>query len=267
MKDKSFKVGDLVLLIDSRGKKYLVKIKDKKASFHFHRGEVRFADIIGKKEGDVVFTSKGERVFLFLPTLWEYILKMKRGAQVIYPKDIGEILILADVFCGAKVLEAGTGSGALTLGLLRAVGKYGKVVSYEKRKEFFEIAKNNIEKFQKIRKEEWGKLELKNKDLKKGIDEKNFDRAFLDLPDPWNFLEIVKKALKPGGILTCYLPTVLQVFNLVETVEEKYSKDFYLMGIYEILKRDWQKREKSLRPKDRMVAHTGFIILFKKINR
>lgn len=265
MPNKSFKVGDLVLLIDSKGKKYLVRLKDENGSFYFHRGEVRFSEIIGKKEGEVVYSSKGERILLFFPTIWEYILKMRRGAQIIYPKDIGEILILADVFPGAKVFEAGTGSGALTLALLRAVGKNGRVISYEKRKEFFERAKENIENFKKIREEEWGELVLENKDLNEGINDNDFDRIFLDLPQPWDFLKIIKTVLKDGGILVCYLPTVIQIYELIERIEKEYSNDFYLLGIYEFLERGWQKVKTSLRPKDRMVAHTGFIVLFRKI--
>lgn len=253
------------MLIDSKGKRYLIEIKSQKGSFCFHKGKVFFSDILKKGEGETVVSTKGEKLLLFLPTLSDYLLKMKRGAQIIYPKDIGQILVLADIFLGAKVLEVGTGSGALTLALLRAVGENGKVVSLEKRKEFLEIAKKNIERFQKTRKEKWGKLVLKNKDLKEGVGERNFDRVFLDLPNPWHFLDQVKEILKPGGILICYLPTVLQIFNLIETIEKKYLRDFYLMGIYELLKRGWQKTGLSLRPKDRMVAHTGFIISLRRL--
>jgi tRNA (adenine57-N1/adenine58-N1)-methyltransferase len=259
-----FKKGDLVLLIDSKGKKYLITLKEK-GSFSFHKGKIEFRQILGRKEGETIVSSKGEKLLVFKPTLEEYLLKMKRGAQIIYPKDIAQILILADIFPGAKVFEAGTGSGALTISLLRAVGKKGKVISYEKRKEFLNQAKENIAKFQKLRKEEWGTLVLKEKGIEKGIEEKDFDRAILDLPEPWKVLKEMKKILKPGGILVCYLPTVLQIFNLIEKIEKNFKKVFYLMGIYEVLQRRWKKSGLSLRPEDRMIAHTGFIVLIRKL--
>jgi len=259
-----FKKGDLVLLIDSKGKKYLITLKEK-GSFSFHKGKIEFREILGKKEGETIVSSKGEKLLIFKPTLEDYILKMKRGAQIIYPKDIAQILTIGDIFPGAKVFEAGTGSGALTISLLRQVGKKGKVVSYEKRKEFLELAKENIAKFQNSRKEEWGKLILRERDIEKGITEKDFDRAILDLPEPWKVLKEMEKILKPGGILVCYLPTVLQIFNLIEEIEKNFGKVFYLMGIYEFLQRKWKKSGLSLRPEDRMVAHTGFIILIRKL--
>ncbi len=263
MKDK-FKNGDLILLLTEKGKKFLITLREK-GEFCYHKGKINFEDILSKKEGDFVFSSKGEKIFLFKPTISEYILKFKRGAQIIYPKDIAQIILSADVFSGAKVLEAGTGSGALTIALLRAVGEKGKVFSFEKRRDFYQIAKKNIENFQKIRKEKLGKLYLFNESIEK-VKEKDFDRVFLDLPEPEKLLSKIKNCLKGGGILVCYLPTVLQIFNLVEKVEREFSKTFYLLGIFEVLKRGWRKIEKSLRPKDRMVAHTGFIILFRKIN-
>lgn len=261
---EEFKEGDLVLLLTEKGKKFLVSLK-KEGKFCYHKGVIDFKDILGKKEGDFVFSSKGEKLLLFKPTISEFILKTKRGAQIIYPKDIAYILYFADVFSGAKVLEAGTGSGALTISLLRAVGEKGKVFSFEKRKEFFEIAQKNIEKFKNIRKENLGKLFLFNDDVL-NVKEKDFDRIFLDLPEPEKLLFKLKDHLKEGGILACYLPTVLQVFELIETVEKEFSKSFYLMGIFEVLERGWKKRQISLRPEDRMIAHTGFMIFFRKIN-
>lgn len=260
-----FKKGDLVLLLTEKGKKFLINLKEK-GEFCYHRGKVNLEDILNKKEGDLVCSSKGEKIFLFKPTLSEYILKFKRGAQIIYPKDIAQIIFSADIFPGAKILEAGTGSGALTIALLRAVGEKGKVFSFEERKEFYLIAKKNIENFQKIRREKVGKLYLFNEKIE-NVREKDFDRVFLDLPEPEKLFSKIKDCLKGGGILVCYLPTVLQIFNLIDKVEKDYSNFFYLMGIFEILKREWRKLGMSLRPKDKMIAHTGFIILFRKINK
>jgi len=257
-----FKEDDLALIIDSKERKYLVTLK-KDTSFYFHKGNVPFNDIIGKSEGIKVQSSHGETLTVFKPTLEEYILKMKRGAQIIYPKDISRIITLLDIFPGAKVFEAGTGSGALTLFLLRAVGKSGKVVSYEKRKDFYENAKKNIEKF--IREKTTEELILLNKDIAEGIEESDFDRAILDLTEPWLFLDKVVEALKPGGILGCYLTTVLQIYSLLEEFEKIFSTKLYKIGVFELLERKWEKDGLSLRPALRMVAHTGFIVVFRKL--
>jgi tRNA (adenine57-N1/adenine58-N1)-methyltransferase len=199
------------------------------------------------------------------PTLRDFVLKrLKRISQIIYPKDVGQILVLADIFEGAKVLEAGTGSGALTLYLIRAVGEKGKVVSIDEREDMLENAKKNIEEFYQKKIDEIKNLILKKENLAK-IKEKNFDRAILDLPNPWDYLKKIKEILKDGAILACWLPTVLQVFNILETVEKNFSEDFELEGIFETLQREWQKRKIALRPKDRMVAHTGFLVIFRKL--
>lgn len=258
-----FKEGELALLIDSKERKYLVTLK-KDASFSFHKGNVHFNEIIGKPDGIKVYSTHGEPLTVFRPSLEDYILKMKRGAQIIYPKDISRIITLVDIFPGAKVFEAGTGSGALTLYLLRAVGQTGKVVSYEKRKDFYETAKQNIEKF--IGNEAAGELILVNKDIAEGIDEKDFDRAILDLTEPWLFLDKVVEVLKPGGILGCYLTTVLQIYSLMEEFEKSFSQKLYKIGIFELLERKWEKEGLSLRPALRMVAHTGFIVVFRKLS-
>jgi tRNA (adenine57-N1/adenine58-N1)-methyltransferase len=259
------KEGEFVLLKDKKGKRYIFVLK-KGGNFSFHKGKVSHDEILEKKVGDKIFSSQGEELLILKPTLQDFILKrLKRISQIIYPKDVGQILVLADVFEGAKVLEAGTGSGALTLYLIRAVGEKGKVISIDEREDMVENAKKNIEDFYQKKIEKIKNLTLKKQNLAE-IEEKDFDRVILDLPDPWNYLEKIKKILKEGGILACWLPTVLQVFELTEKVEKDFFNDFILEGIFETLQREWQKRKISLRPKDRMVAHTGFLIIFRKIN-
>ncbi|MHC1635836.1 MAG: tRNA (adenine-N1)-methyltransferase [Candidatus Methanospirareceae archaeon] len=261
------KEGDVVHLIDTKGRRYRVLLK-RGSSFSFHKGAVPHDDIIGKKEGGFVRSSKGEPLLVLKPTLADYILKMKRGAQIIYPKDIGVILVLADIFPGAKVLEAGTGSGALTMALLRAVGSGGKVISYENRREFMEIARSNIEGFfGKIGSEEWkqsgvGELILKEKDIYAGIEEEELDRILLDVAEPWRALKHVKKSLRNGGILLCYLPTILQVYKMERRLGRE--KVFMLREIHEVMMRRWEIRGRSMRPEQRMVAHTGFILVARK---
>ena len=260
-----FKEGELVLLQDKKGKRYIFTLK-RGGFFEFHKGKVLHDEIIGKKEGDIVFSSKGEKLLVLRPRLCDFVFKkLKRKTQIIYPKDVGQILVLGDIFPGAKVFECGVGSGALTLYLLRAVGKKGVVVSYDEREEMLKLADENIKNFFGKEKEKIGKLILKKRKIEEGIEEKDFDRAILDLPEPWRALSQLKNAIKPGGILLCWLPTVIQVFNLIEEVEKNYKKDFLLEGIYETLQREWQKEGRSFRPKDRMVAHTGFLVVLRKI--
>jgi tRNA (adenine57-N1/adenine58-N1)-methyltransferase len=190
--------------------------------------------------------------------------KIKRISQIIYPKDVGQIFVLADIFNGAKVLECGTGSGALTLYLIRAVGEKGKIFSIDEREDMIKVAKENIETFYQKKINKIKNLVLKRENLS-NLKEKNFDRIILDLPNPWDYLKKIKEILKDGGILACWLPTIIQVFNLLEKIEKNFPNDFDLEGIYETLQREWQKKDIALRPKDRMVAHTGFLIILRKI--
>ncbi len=254
-------------LIDKRGKRYQILLKSG-SSFSFTRGMISHDDIIGLEEGSTVKSSLGEKLLITRPTLAEYISKMRKGSQIIYPKDIAAILMLADIFPGAKVLEAGTGSGALTMALLRAVGKDGEVVSYERRKEFLEVAKKNIETFfgkvESAGKEGSGKLELKEKDVYEGIEEKELDRIILDLSEPWRVLKHAEESLINGGILLCYNPTVLQIYRLSRRLELKYERSFRVMGIYEVGMRGWEIKGRSMRPEHRMIAHSGFIFVARK---
>jgi tRNA (adenine57-N1/adenine58-N1)-methyltransferase len=259
------KEGDLVLLKDKKDKKYIFKLEKGKI-FSFHRGKIAHDEILNKKIGDKIVSSKGEELLVLKPTLRDFVLKkLKRISQIIYPKDAGQILVLADIFEGAKVLEAGTGSGALTLYLLGAVGEKGKVVSIDEREDMIENARENIEEFYQKKIEEIKNLILRKQNLKE-IEERDFDRVILDFKDPWNYLQKVKEVLKEGGILACWLPTILQVFELTEKVEKEFQNYFILEGIFESFQREWQKRKRALRPKDRMVAHTGFLVIFRKIN-
>ena len=258
--------GDLVLLEDKKERKYIFELKRGK-TFSFHRGKISHDEILNKKIGEKIFSSKGEELLILKPTLRDFVLKkLKRISQIIYPKDAGQILVLADIFEGAKVLEVGTGSGALTLYLIRAVGEKGKLISIDEREDMIENAKKNIKEFYKKKIEDIKNLTLRKQNLSE-IKEKNFDRIILDLVDPWNYLKKVKEVLKAGGILACWLPTVLQVFELTDKVEKEFSRDFILEGIFETLQREWQKRKIALRPKDRMIAHTGFLTIFRRINK
>lgn len=260
-----FKEKDIVLLVDTKGRKYICQLVPN-GIFFFHKGQVNHNDIIGKPEGCIIYSSLNEKLLVLKPTLMEFLLYgLNRKGQIIYPKDIGQILVLLDVYPGAKVFECGCGSGAMTLCLLRAVGETGKVVSVDIREDMISTAKENIEWYYGKPINEIVNLELRHMDFKQTIPEGQYDRVVIDILDPWEVVGNVEKILLSSGIAGFWLPTVLQVFNLVDTVEKNFSKSFVLQGIYEILQREWEKNQLSLRPKHRMVAHTGFLIVYRKI--
>ena len=207
--------------------------------------------LIGEDEGITVRTTMGSRLVAVRPTLSEYILKMPR-AQVIYPKDLGPILMLADVFPGAQVLESGVGSGALTMTLLRAIGPPGHVLGYELRDDFADRARRNVESF-------LGPdvpLTIEVRDVYDGIEVDDLDRVILDLPEPWRVVKHAEAALRPGGILLSYLPTIGQVMRLREELD---GSAFGMAESLEVLQRGWHVDGQSVRPDHRMVAHTGFL--------
>ena len=250
MKGK-FAAGDRVLLVDNKGRRHLVML-EAGGQFHTHAGIVAHDDLIDHDDGTTVRTSRGSRLVAVRPTLAEYVLEMPRGAQVIYPKDIGPILVLADVFPGARILESGVGSGALTTALLRAIGPTGHLTGYEIRDDFAQRAISNVHGFLG----DDVPLEVAVRDVYEGIDERELDRIMLDLPEPWRVVKHALGALRPGGILLAYLPTILQVGRLRE---ELANAPFGMVETLEILQRGWHVEGQSIRPDHRMVAHTGFL--------
>jgi tRNA (adenine57-N1/adenine58-N1)-methyltransferase len=246
-----FAAGDRVLLVDAKRRRHLVTLTEG-GQFHTHNGVLEHDALIGQEEGVAARTTLGARLTAVRPTLAEYVLEMPRGAQVIYPKDLGPILVLADVFPGARVLESGVGSGALTLALLRAIGVSGHVTGYEIRDDFARRARANVEGF-------LGpdvNLDIEVRDVYEGIDGSDFDRILLDLPEPWRVVKHAEGALHTGGILLAYLPTIGQVARLRE---ELAGSAFGMVESLEVLQRTWHVDGQSVRPDHRMVAHTGFL--------
>jgi tRNA (adenine57-N1/adenine58-N1)-methyltransferase len=250
---KAFQPGEKILLIDQRDRTYLFTLQSK-GTYHTHSGTLGHEELIGKPEGTKVETSKGMVFVAFRPRFADYVLKMPRGAQVVYPKDLGPIVTYADIYPGARVLEAGTGSGALTIALCRAVGASGTVVSYELRNEHREQAVRNIETF-------YGELPstltLREGDLSLvGETGESYDRAVLDLAEPWGPLRAIAKVLEPGGVVCAYLPTTIQIQQLVLALP---GAGFQHVETFETLKRGWHVTDRSVRPDHRMVGHTGFL--------
>jgi tRNA (adenine57-N1/adenine58-N1)-methyltransferase len=258
----ALEAGDKVLLIDSRDRRYLVTLATGK-QFHSHAGSVDHDALIGQPEGSVVRTSGGAKLTAYRPTLADFVLKMPRGAQVVYPKDVALILVYADVFPGATVVEAGSGSGSLTLALSRAVGEHGRVLSYELREDHHAQAAANVASWYEGPGGKPENVELRVGDVFSDLDgDLAADRMVLDLPEPWKAVGTSTSALRPGGILCCYLPTIPQVSQLVETMRRGGFGQIVTM---ESLVRTWNVDGQSVRPDHRMVAHTGFVITGRKL--
>ncbi len=254
---RPLEAGERVLLIDAKDRRYLVTLQAG-GSFHTHAGIVAHDDVIGCEEGTLVSGAGSERRFLVLrPTFADIVLKMPRGAQVIYPKDLGAILMRADIGPGQRVFEAGVGSGALSMALLRAGAQ---VHAYELREDFAQHARRNVEAF--LGPDVPYTIEIR--DATEGIDEQDLDRVLLDLPEPWGVVEHAARALRPGGILLSYLPTINQVQHLREAL---VAYRFGHLETVEVLERSWHIDGRSVRPDHRMVAHTGFLTTARCLGR
>jgi tRNA (adenine57-N1/adenine58-N1)-methyltransferase len=253
----ALRAGESVLFIDRKERDYLRTLRVG-ARIHIRNGFIAADDLIGGPDGREVENSGGEPYLVLRPTYATLIPNLPRRAQVIYPKDVGTILLWGDIAPGVRVLEVGTGPGALTIALLRAVGPSGQVISYEIREDFAEMARANVQQF-------FGPAPnwtVKLADVRAGIDERDLDRMVIDLAEPWTLLTVAHPALRPGAVLVAYVPTVLQVKQFVDSAR---SFGFGAVQISETLLRPWHVRGLSIRPEHRMVAHTGFVITCRRL--
>ncbi|NHZ70967.1 MAG: tRNA (adenine-N1)-methyltransferase, partial [Proteobacteria bacterium] len=253
-----FSDGEVCLLTDRKGRQHLVTLSSG-AQFQMDRGTIDHNDIIGSPEGAMVATSKGTPLVAFRPRLADYVLRMKRGAAVMYPKDTGPLITWADIAPGCTVVEAGTGSGALTLALSRAVGDSGLVVSVERRDDHAKHARRVISAFHG---EVPANIDLRLGDVEDVIAAVRPDRIVLDLPEPWHSVEPATTSLAGGGTIVSYLPTVPQVQTFREALDD--ARTFSEITTFEVMMRTWTIDGRSVRPDHRMIGHTGFITVARK---
>lgn len=250
MTDSALGVGEQVLLVDQKLRRYLVTLAEG-GSFHSHAGIVEHDAIIGSVEGTVFRASRGGHYTVMRPTLADFVLKMPRGAQVIYPKDLGPLLLLADIGPGVRVLESGVGSGALSMAMLRAGAD---VIGYEIRENFAVTARRNVASF--LGDEALDRYRVELRDVYDGIDDDDIDRVVLDLPEPWQVVPHAARRLRPGGIIVAYTPSIIQATQFHEALG---AHRFRFAETVEILRRTWHIDGAAVRPDHRMVAHTGFL--------
>ena len=253
-KDGFFKAGDRIQLTDPKGKLYSFTITPGK-EWHTHKGWITHDDLIGLPEGSVVSTTAGLKFTAFIPLLADYVLSMPRGATIVYPKDAAMIVGVADVYPGARVLEAGVGSGALTLSLLRAVGPKGFVHSVERRQDFADNATSNLTNYFTGLPENW-RLDVGS--VQEQSFSEKFDRVILDMLAPWECVEMAAEVLRPGGVFLAYVATTTQLSATAEAI--KSDGHFTEPESSETIVRGWHHEGLAVRPQQRMIGHTGFLI-------
>lgn len=248
--------GDLALLVGLRHKHFIFPLIPG-GTFHTHRGVLAHDDLIGRPWGSQVFSHQGSPFFLLQPSLSDILTDLKRATQIMFPKDIGYILTRLSVGPGQTVLEAGSGSGSMTVALAFAIGDGGRVISYEKRPEFQELARRNLARLGLE-----PRVDLKLRDIAAGFDETNADAFFLDVANPWDYIAQVRQALKPGGFFCSLVPTFNQVASLLLALRRE---GFAFIEVCELLLRYYKPEPTRLRPTDRMVAHTGFLVFARRV--
>ena len=280
MAAEPFREGEIVLLLDRAQNRRLARLRAG-AKAHGHKGYLEHDRIIGQPEGVVVRSSGGATYLVFRPRLSEYALEMPRKSAIVYPKDVGIILVWADIYPGATVVESGLGSGSLTLALLRAVGPTGQVIVYEQRADMIPPALANICAFEEPGRpgpdsgqsqdgapddgvsSEPSNLVVRERDIYEGIEEREIDRLILDLPEPWRVLPHALDALRPGGIVACYSPSIVQVQRTVENLESSHG--FAQIESLEVLYRPWHVKGQAVRPVQQMVSHTAFLTFARRL--
>jgi tRNA (adenine57-N1/adenine58-N1)-methyltransferase len=254
-----FRAGETGLLVDTKGRRYLVTLHPD-AEYHSHAGFISHKDVIGRPEGVQVATTRGQKFRVFRPTMNDYVLHMKRGAQVIYPKDLAAILMMADIHPGTRVFETGIGSGAMSMALLRA-GAF--VTGYEVRDDFAARARKNVEGF--LGESIADRYDVHIEDAYAGIDPgrssseaevQMFDRFVLDLPEPWRVIAHAPGALRPGGIIVAYTPSITQAQQVNQALADLAFDE---ISTTEVIYRTWHIEGQAVRPNHRMVGHTGFL--------
>jgi len=259
-----FQWGDRVQLTDEKGRHHTVSLSEG-GELHSHRGVLKHESLIGLTDGSVVANSHGTEYLAFRPLLSDFAMSMPRGAAIVYPKDAAHIVTFGDIFPGAVVVEAGVGSGALSLSLLQAIGETGSLTSFERREEFAEIAAANIEGY-------FGDPPANHRivvgDLVEALPSAfsagEVDRVVLDMLAPWECVEVVAEALAPGGVVVCYVATVTQMSRLVEAI--RHHGGFTRTESFETLVRSWHVEGLAVRPDHRMVAHTGFLVTSRRLS-
>ena len=257
--DGYFSEGDRIQLTDPKGKMYTFTITAGK-EWHTHKGWIVHNDLIGLPEGSVVSTSAGLKFTAFKPLLGDFVLSMPRGATIVYPKDAAMIIGVADVFPGAKVIEAGVGSGALSISLLRAIGKDGKLFSFERREDFADIARENVKTYFGSIPSQW---QLDVGSVQESSTDEKYDRVILDMLAPWECVAFAADVLRPGGVFLAYVATTTQLSATAEALKEDGRFTEPLSS--ETIVRDWHHEGLAVRPMQRMIGHTGFLIVSRRM--
>jgi tRNA (adenine57-N1/adenine58-N1)-methyltransferase len=257
--EEVFAAGDRVQLTDPKGRLHTVTLEPGK-QFHTHRGAIEHDAMIGAPDGSVVTATSGTAYLALRPLLADYMLSMPRGAAVIYPKDAAQIVMLGDIYPGARVLEAGAGSGALTCALLRAIGPQGHLISWENRPEHAVVARANVDTFFGSTPQNWS---LRDGDVIEHPSDDTVDRVILDMLSPWEVLDAVSAALRPGGVLIGYVASTTQLSRLVEAIRERggYTEP----TSWESLVRGWHVVGLAVRPEHRMIGHTAFLVTARRL--